>query len=202
LSSHSFPVRQWSRRVTGGLAGLTSFFLCSCAQRMDVEPKYTPLAASDFFRDGQSARPAVAGTVARGEARVDPLLNEGRAEGLWADSFPFPITKQVMERGQQRYEIYCSPCHGLLGDGQGMVVRRGLQGPVSFHDKRFLEYPAGYFFNVITYGRGAMYPYAARIAVNDRWAIVVYVRALQLSRSARLGDVPPDRLKKLEEQKP
>ena len=170
----------------------------SCVQKMNTEPKYKPLAESDFFTDGQSARPLVAGTVARGHLHEDEFLDEGKVNGRWVDSFPFPITREVLERGRQRFNIFCSPCHGELGDGQGMIVKRGLRGPVSFHEKRFLEYPTGYFFNVITNGRGAMYPYGYRIPVNDRWAIIAYIRALQFSQNATLADMPPVERQRLE----
>jgi mono/diheme cytochrome c family protein len=169
---------------------------------MDVEPKYRPLAASDFFPDGQSARPAVEGTVARGESHTDTLRYEGIVDGTWADSFPFPVSAQVMRRGRERFDIFCAPCHGRLGDGQGVVVRRGLRGPVSFHEPRFLRYPAGYFFAVITRGRGAMYPYASRIPVDDRWAIIAYIRALQLSQNASARDVPAGQMARLSETQP
>ncbi len=169
-----------------------------CAQKMDVQPRQSAMSTSDFFRDGSSARPLVDGTVARGQLRDDPFLYTGQVNGVWVDSFPFPVTNQVVVRGRQRYNIFCSPCHGELGDGDGMVVRRGFRGPVSFHDKRFLGYPVGYFFGVITNGRGAMYPYGYRIPVNDRWAIVAYIRALQLSQSASLSDVPGAERQKLE----
>jgi mono/diheme cytochrome c family protein len=156
------------------------------------------MSASEFFRDGSSARPLVDGTVARGQLRDDSFLYTGQLSGAWVDSFPFPITKEVLSRGQQRFNIFCSPCHGELGDGKGMIVQRGLRGPVSFHDKRFAGYPAGYFFSVITNGRGAMYPYGARVSVNDRWAIVAYIRALQLSQGASLADVPAADRQRLE----
>lgn len=182
-----------------GIAVLTALLLTGCAQKMDVAPRYSPLSAASFFGDGQSARPIVEGTIPRGGARADGFLYEGRVGGVWVDSFPFPVTAQVMRRGRERFEIFCAPCHGRAGDGQGVVVQRGLRGPVSFHEKRFIEYPAGYFFDVITHGRGAMYPYASRIPVADRWAIVAYLRALQLSANATAGDVPPDQLQRLEE---
>ena len=191
-----------SRVLAAGAVIAAALMSASCTQKMNVEPKYTPMAAGDFFRNGQSARPVVEGTVARGESHTDTLRYEGMVDGTWADSFPFPVTAQVMQRGHERYDIFCSPCHGLLGDGQGMVVRRGLRGPVSFHDQRFLKYPVGYFFAVITHGRGAMYPYASRIPVDDRWAIIAYIRALQLSQNASARDVPASQLAMLSESRP
>jgi mono/diheme cytochrome c family protein len=165
---------------------------------MNVQPKQEPLVESDFFTDGQSARPFVEGTVARGHLEEDEFLYQGKVDGQWADSFPFPITRDVLERGRQRFNIFCSPCHGELGDGQGMIVQRGLQGPVSFHEQRFLNYPTGYFFNVITNGRGAMYPYGYRVPVDDRWAIIAYIRTLQFSQNATVADVPAQARQTLE----
>jgi hypothetical protein len=175
--------------------------LTACAQKMNVQPRYSPMAASDFFPDGASARPLVEGTVARGQLQEDSFLYKGRVDGRWVDSFPFPVTRRVLERGRERYVIFCSPCHGALGNGDGMVVQRGLRGPVSFHEKRFLSYPVGYFFDVITNGRGAMYPYGYRIPVTDRWAIIAYIRALQFSQDATLADVPPAERRSLEGEK-
>jgi mono/diheme cytochrome c family protein len=172
-------------------AGLT---VAGCSQRMDVDPKNEPLSESGFFPYGQTVRPQVAGTVARESAGPNDTVYTGKVNGQYAGSIPLPLTRELLERGHQRFNIYCSPCHGRLGDGQGMIVQRGLQGPVSFHEQRFLDYPPGYFFDVITNGRGAMYPYGYRIAPRDRWAIIAYIRALQLSQNASVNDVPPDRL--------
>ncbi len=167
--------------------GLT--ILTGCRQDMQNQPKYKALAPSSFFSDGRSARPLVSGTVARGGLREDTDLYQGKADGKLVDAFPFPVTKQVLERGQQRYNIYCVPCHGLVGNGQGMVVKRGFRAPPSYHIERLRQAPAGYFYDVITNGFGAMQDYSVQVPVRDRWAIVAYIRALQLSQHASLNDV-------------
>jgi len=157
---------------------------------MHDQPKYEALEASDFFSDGRSARPIVEGTVARGHLNEDTLLFQGKLNGKPAEVFPFPITLQDLDCGQERYNIYCTPCHDRLGNGEGMVVRRGFRRPPSYHIDRLRQAPPGYLFDVITNGFGAMQDYSAQIAVRDRWAIVAYIRALQLSQNARLADVP------------
>ena len=164
--------------------------LAGCRQDMHVQPKILPLAASKFFDDGRSARPVVAGTVARGQLRTDELLYAGKINGAVANAFPFPITRKDLERGRDRYNIYCSPCHGGLGDGQGMIVQRGFPPPPSYHIDRLRQAPAGHFFDVITNGFGTMFSYASRVNAEDRWRIVAYIRALQLSQKATLGEVP------------
>lgn len=164
--------------------------LTGCTQKMNVEPKYEAFAASSLFADGASARMPVEGTVARGALGEEAALKSGRRDGQWIDGYPFEITAERMEHGRERYDIFCSPCHGYLGDGNGSIVQRGLRGPVSFHQPRFRAYPTGYFVEVITNGRGAMYPYGARIPVGDRWEIVAYVRALQASQHALLDSMP------------
>jgi len=165
-------------------------FLFACRLDMHVQPKYKPLDSSNFFGDGRSARPEVPGTVAHGHLRADELLYSGKVNGEPADLFPFPITRQVLERGRERYNIYCSPCHDYTGSGGGLVVQRGFPPPPSYHIDRLVKAPAGHFFDVITNGYGAMYSYAARVDPQDRWAIVAYVRALQLSQHAALDNVP------------
>jgi len=162
-----------------------------CRQTMDTDPKYEAMEPSSFFSDGRSARAPVAGTVARGELKLDTAYYEGRNGDSFVGTFPAPVTKATLLRGRQRYDIFCSPCHGLLGDGNGVVVQRGLRGPVNFHEDRLKRTPVGYYFQVITNGRGGMYPYGYRIPPDDRWAIIAYIRALQLSQDATLNDVPP-----------
>jgi mono/diheme cytochrome c family protein len=162
----------------------------ACRQDMHDQPKYIPLRQSTFFADQRSARPPVAGTVARGQLHDDPLLYTGKVNGADATVFPFPVDDKVMERGQKRFDIYCSPCHGRTGQGDGMVVRRGYRKPPTYHQDRLREAPVGHFFDVITNGFGAMPDYAAQIAVRDRWAIAAYIRALQLSEHATTNDVP------------
>jgi len=179
-----------------------AFAAAGCRQDMHNQPKYIPLRESTFFSDDRSARPLVAGTVARGQLREDTLLYTGKVNGADATVFPFPITDRVMARGQERFNIYCSPCHGETGQGDGMIVRRGYRRPPTYHQDRLREAPVGHFFDVITNGFGAMPDYAAQIRVEDRWAIVAYLRALQLSEHATIADVPPDRRGSLDRQTP
>ena len=178
---------RWTSTVPGLLLALLG---TGCRQDMHDQPKYEALEASDFFSDGRSARPIVEGTVARGHLNEDTLLFQGKLNGKPAEVFPFPITLQDLDRGQERYNIYCTPCHDRLGNGEGMVVRRGFRRPPSYHIDRLRQAPPGYLFDVITNGFGALQDYSAQIAVRDRWAIVAYIRALQLSQNARLTDVP------------
>jgi hypothetical protein len=160
-----------------------------CRQDMHDQPRYEALEASAFFADGRASRPPVEGTVARGHLNEDDHLYRGRIGGEFVETFPFPVTMETMARGRERYDIFCAPCHDRLGTGQGMVVQRGFVGPVSFHDQRLREARAGYLYDVIARGFGRMSGYAAQIPVEDRWAIVAYVRALQESR-ARIDDLP------------
>jgi mono/diheme cytochrome c family protein len=165
--------------------------VCGCRQDMHDQPKYRPGRASSFFADGRASRPLVADTVARGHLDDDTLLATGKSGDAFADQFPFPVTRAELQRGQERYNIYCSPCHDRTGSGGGMIVLRGYRRPPAFHIDRLRQQPAGYFFDVITRGFGVMPSYAEQIPVHDRWAIVAYVRALQLSQHATLDDVPP-----------
>jgi hypothetical protein len=159
---------------------------------MQDQPKYIPLRPSDFFADGRSARPLPEGTVARGELRADKVFFTGKSGDQFIDHLPFPVTREVLDRGQQRFNIYCSPCHGRLGNGLGMIVRRGLKRPPSYHIDRLRGVPVGYFYDVITNGFGAMQDYASQIAPRDRWAIAAYIRVLQFSQQASIHDVPPE----------
>lgn len=164
----------------------------ACRQDMHDQPKYTPYKRSDFFPDQRSARPAIEGTVARGQLFEDELLHTGRVGGQPSTVFPFQITDAVMRRGRERYDIFCSPCHGLTGEGDGMVVQRGYRRPPSFHVDRLRQAPAGHLYDVITNGFGAMPDYAAQVQVHDRWSIAAYIRALQLSQNAIAADLSPD----------
>jgi mono/diheme cytochrome c family protein len=181
------------------------------------QPRYKPLARSDFFVDGLSARPRVEGTIARGELHDDEALYTGKVAGILVrqipqsvygalhddvprqfiqpleQSEPAELRRALLVRGRQRFDIHCSVCHGRTGDGDGMIVRRGFRKPPSLHIERLRNALAGHFFDVVTNGLGAMPSYANRIDVADRWAIVAYVRALQLSQNARIGDVPYDK---------
>ena len=168
-----------------------------CRQDMHDQPKYKPLKSSAFFEDGRDSRPLIADTVARGHLDDDPLLYPGKSGTGFSDEFPSPVTSNVLARGQERFNIYCTPCHDRTGGGDGMIVRRGYRRPPSFHIDRLRAAAAGYFFDVITRGFGVMPDYSSQIPVEDRWAIVSYIRALQLSQHASLADVPAAEQSKL-----
>jgi len=172
--------------------------LVGCRQDMHDQPKYRPFRKSTFFGDERSARPLVAGTVARGQLQEESLLAAAKSGAAFADALPVPVDEALLRRGQERYQIYCSPCHGRLGRGDGMVVRRGYRPPSSFHVDRLRAQPAGYFFDAISHGFGAMPDYAAQIPVMDRWAIVAYVRVLQLSQNVPVSELPADARAQLE----
>ena len=158
---------------------------------MHVQPKQNPLSRSDFFADQRSERPPVEGTVARGQLHEDTYFYTGKIGNNPGDYMPFPVTKEVLDRGRERYNIYCSPCHSLLGDGNGFVPSRGFaRKPPSYHIPRLQKAPLGYFYDVITNGFGIMPDYASQIPPEDRWKIVAYIRALQLSQNATRADVP------------
>jgi mono/diheme cytochrome c family protein len=195
------------RGTFAGAVGLgLALLLAGCRQDMYDQPRYEPWEASSFFADGTSDRPLVPGTVPRnprgGAPLGDELFYTGKVGGKDADEFPFPIGRADLERGRQRFMIFCSPCHGAAGDGRGMIVERGFSPPPSFYDPRpkasqtpvavyddLLKAPVGHFFGVMTRGHGAMYSYAARIPPEDRWRIAAYIRALQLSQRATLDDL-------------
>jgi mono/diheme cytochrome c family protein len=202
-------------RVVG--VALAAVFVCGCRSEMYNQPRYEPLEASEFFRDGKSARPLEPGTVARIDARNEPrdivyaadrlaggesLFATGKIDGKPADVFPFPIDREALARGQQRYRIFCTPCHGELGDGRGMIVQRGFSPPPPFYGplpktgatpvsiySDLRDAPVGHFVDVMTNGHGAMYSYASRIPPSDRWRIAAYIRALQLSQHATTADL-------------
>jgi mono/diheme cytochrome c family protein len=161
-------------------------------QDMGSQPKNKPLSASEFFQDGRSERPLVENTVARGAILEDDLY-----EPKESNAFPLAVDLALLERGEQRYQIFCSPCHGLQGDGNGMVAMRGMKHPPSFHQARLRQVPNGYVFDVITNGFGIMMGYSAQIPPRDRWAIVAYLRALQLSRNASATELPAELREKL-----
>ena len=178
---------------TLGALVLAAAALTACRQDMHDQPKYIPLRPSSFFTDGRSARPLIEGTVARGHLNEDTLYYTGKGpDGKPAKEFPMPVTKELIVRGEQRFHIYCTPCHDRTGNGNGMVVRRGYRRPPTYHSDRLREQPNGYFFDVITNGFGAMPDYAAQVEPQDRWAIVAYIRALQLSQQASINDVPAE----------
>jgi len=168
-------------------------------QDMYEQPKYEPLQKSDFFGDDRSARPLVADTVARSELRTNTAFYTGKVGTNLVTELPVPVTKDLLLRGQERFDIFCSPCHDRTGNGNGMIVQRGLRPPPSYHIDRLRQAPIGHFFDVMSNGIGAMQDYSAQITPEDRWAIAAYIRTLQFSENARPADVPPAQLKKLEE---
>jgi mono/diheme cytochrome c family protein len=172
------------------VATLAVVVLGACRQKMANQPRYDPLEASDFFADGMSARPRIEGTVARGELVTDPFLATGKVNGQLADGYPYAVTREVIDRGHERYDIYCSECHGRVGDGNGMIPARGYRRPPSFHTDVLRKQTTGHIFDVMTNGFGSMPPYGTMIPARDRWAIVAYIRALQLSQNAAVADVP------------
>src|SRR5271157_330988 len=167
---------------------------CDTTLRQDManQPRQNTLSPSSFFPDGRSERQPIDDTVARGATENDALFVPKDS-----NAFPLPITQELLERGQERYNIFCTPCHGLQGDGLGMVAMRGMKHPPSYHQDRLRQEPNGYIYDVVTNGFGAMYGYSAQIPPRDRWAIVAYVRALQLSRNAHVADLPADLREKL-----
>ena len=165
-------------------AGTVALLLAGCRIDMHLQPKYLPYEPTSFFPDGRSERQPVEGTVARGQLRTDELFYTGKVNGVEANQFPFPITLADLERGRERYNIYCTPCHDYTGNGQGMIVQRGFPPPPSYHTDRLRQMPVGHFYGVITDGFGAMYSYAARIEPADRWRIAAYIRVLQMSQNA------------------
>src|SRR5450755_1701639 len=172
---------------------IVAIAMCSaCRIDMHVQPRQNPLSRSDFFSDQRSARPPVEGTVARGQLHEDSYFYTGKIGSNPGDAMPFPITKEVLLRGEERFNIFCAPCHSRLGDGNGFVTSRGFsKQPPSFHIARLEKAPLGYFYDIITEGFGVMPDYASQIPPQDRWDIVAYVRALQLSQNATMAEVPP-----------
>ena len=177
------------RKILPALLALI-FVTAGCRIDMHVQPYYRPLAKSDFFTDGRSARNPVEGTVARGDLRDDTYLYTGKINGNLGDYMPFPVTAEVLDRGRGRFNVYCTPCHGRVGDGNGFIPSRGLRRPPSYHIDRLRKVPLGYFFDVMTNGFGVMPDYSAQINPRDRWAIAAYVRALQLSQNATSAELP------------
>ena len=166
--------------------------LSGCRLDMQVQPKQNPFSRSDFFPDQRSERSPVEGTVARGELHADTYFYTGKIGSSPGDYMPFPVTKEVLERGRERFNIYCSPCHSPLGDGNGFIPSRGFsRRPPSYHIPRLQKAPLGYFYDVMSNGFGIMSDYSAQIQPRDRWTIVAYIRALQLSQNATKADVPP-----------
>jgi len=171
------------------LTGLV-FILFGCTRDMKDQPRYTPLQSSAFYADGRSSRDPVPGTVARGQLYDDDALYRGlNAEGSFVSQLPVELSAALLVRGQQRFDIFCSPCHSRVGDGRGMIVQRGFKAPTTFHDPRLRAVSVGYLFDVITSGFGQMSGYASQVSTQDRWAIVSYIRALQLSQYTPMADL-------------
>lgn len=196
-----------NKRRMLAILGLGVLVLSGCNTDMWRQPKQDPLDESEFFADGAANRPLVPGTIARGHLREDDAYFVGAVNGKWLEGFPagVRVDRSLLDRGQERFNIYCSPCHGRLGDGQGMIAHRGfsLKRPVgNYHTDRLRRMPVGHFYDVITNGYGAMFSYASRVEPQDRWAIVAYIRALQLMRSASPTDLRPSEAKKLESMPP
>jgi mono/diheme cytochrome c family protein len=194
------PCRGWLA-ATCAVLGLALLTACDM-QDMYEQPKYTPLQKTDFFDDHRSARPLVTDTVAREELRTNQVFYTGKSGTNLVTELPVTLSFDLLTRGQERYEIFCAPCHDRTGSGNGMIVQRGYRQPPSFHIPRLREAPIGHFFDVMSNGFGAMPDYAAQIAPTDRWAIAAYIRALQFSQHAPLADVPPEQRQKLEAKQP
>ena len=180
------------------LVALVSLLGLGCRQDMHDQPKYKPYRGSDFFADGRGMRPLVDGTVARGTLHDGDPLYSGLSEDEFVTEIPVAVTAALLERGRSEFRVFCSPCHGRTGRGDGVIVQRGFQRPSSFHIDRLREAPIGYYFDVMSGGFGAMSDYAQQISAQDRWAIAAYVRALQLSQHAPATDVPPEHRSDLE----
>jgi mono/diheme cytochrome c family protein len=194
LSAVRRPRSGRALRARRALAWLSAFFClllaAGCRQDMHNQPKYRPLRSTEFFRDGSSARPLVEGTVARGTLQEDEAFFTGKIGTALVTELPFAIDDAVLARGENRYNVFCTPCHDATGSGKGMVVQRGYRPPPSLHDERLRAAPPGHFFDVMTNGFGAMPDYRAQIAPRDRWAVVAYIRALQLAHRVSTSDVP------------
>jgi mono/diheme cytochrome c family protein len=177
--------------------------LPGCRSEMYDQARYEPLERSEFFDDGASSRPLVTGTVPRTDPRGMPRVRDvsvfltGKENGRLAETPPFPVDRRVLEVGQERYRIFCTPCHGELGDGQGIIVKRGFTAPPSFASAELRAEPLGHFFDVITHGHGVMYSYASRVPPQDRWSIAAYIRALQLSQHAVASKLPAEEQSKI-----
>jgi mono/diheme cytochrome c family protein len=187
-----------SRNAMRGLmAGVLLLAAAGCRQDMHNQPKAIPLRESMFFKDTSSARPIVEDTIARGTLQDDAAFFTGKNGAVTVDALPFALTAEVLDRGEQRFNIYCTPCHGMSGNGDGMIVRRGYRQPPSYHIDRLRTVPLGHFYDVITNGFGAMPDYRAQIAPRDRWAIAAYVRALQLSQHTPAAELSQEERQKL-----
>jgi mono/diheme cytochrome c family protein len=177
----------------GAVLVLLAAAVTGCRQDMHDQPKYRPFRESEIFADKRSARPFVPGTVARGTLREDAVLYTGKSGGDFVTEIPVKVTADLLARGQAQYQVFCAPCHGRTGRGDGMIVQRGFKKPSSYHVDRLRQMPIGYFYDVMTIGFGAMSDYSAQVTPEDRWAIAAYVRTLQYSQYAPAADVPKDK---------
>ncbi len=181
---------------------LSALLLAGCRLDMHDQPRYRIDSASDFWGDRRAARPAVQGTVARGMLKTDAALWTGKIGDKEVEQFPFPVTREVIERGRDRYNIYCTPCHGLLGYGNGVIVSRGLKNPPSYHTEALRDAPVGRIYNTITNGNGSMASYASRIPMRDRWSIVSYIRVLQQSQNVKASELSAEERQKIDQPAP
>ena len=203
-SATSREHRGSGRSALGTALAAALLLLAGCRSEMYEQPRYEPLEPSSFFEDGNSSRPMVAGTVPRGDARGAPpkgvsedVFYTGWDNGKLAEAVPFPVDRAVLERGQERYRIFCVPCHAESGDGRGMIVRRGFNPPPPYYSEELRTQPIGHFFDVMTRGYGTMYSYATRVPPHDRWAIAAYIRVLQFSQHAEVADLSEEDKNKL-----
>ncbi len=196
-SASATRVSRASARLALVLSGVA--LAGACRQDMHDQPKYRPLRGSELFADKRSARPLVEGTVARGTLREDTAFFTGKTAGGFVSELPVPLTPELLARGRSQFQVFCSPCHGRTGRGDGMIVQRGFKAPSSYHVDRLRQMPVGYFYDVITIGFGAMADYAAQVPPKDRWAIAAYVKTLQLSQYAAASDVPEAKRAELEQ---
>ena len=183
-------------KMQGGLRAVTLtavgtlVSLAGCRQDMHNQPKFYPQRGTTFYADGRSVRPQVENTVGRSQLGEDSYFQTGMINGVEGTTMPFPVTMQVLAKGEERYNVYCTPCHSRVGNGAGMIVQRGYSKAGNFHTVRLNSAPLGHFFNVISNGYGSMPDYSAQLTPSDRWAVTAYIRALQLSQNAQQTDVP------------
>lgn len=192
MTAHARRARLLATLLVGAL------LLSACGRNMADQPRVTPQQESPFFADGVGSRPLLEGTVSRQRGGIDPVFFTGQGPTGFVSELPVELSYELLLRGQERYDIFCSMCHGYTGRGDGMVVSRGYPQPTSFHEQRLLDAPVGYYFSAMTNGFGRMYSYASRIPPEDRWAIAAYVKALQLSQNASFDDVPAEVRRALE----
>ena len=184
------PGKKMQRTTSFGAAMTACLLLSGCRQDMHNQPKFYPQRGTSFFADGRSARPQVENTVARNQMHENQYFYTGVVDGKEGDGMPLPVNVELLERGQEKYNVFCTPCHSRVGNGAGMIVQRGYRPAGNFHTDRLRNAPLGHFYSVIANGYGAMPEYASQIGPEDRWAIVAYIRALQLSQAARPADIP------------